>query len=382
MKDLAPLLSVLLIALTAACGDDDTSDQPDGSVSDAGGDAGGAVDAGSGGKGNAGSGGKGNAGSGGKGSAGSGGKGSAGSGGKGGSAGTGGDGDIDAGDEDAGAVTCDTDNGGCGDPAFYTCTDHAGAAPTCADIDECAADTDGCSQSCANTIGGFTCVCDARYALDPDGKTCHVLKVLYLGDSGRNHVAIRDELVAAGIDITDASPFSSWDGASPDVNDFDVVVYLQGNDYDLTLGPAADAALSAWMLAGGAVVRSEWIAWQIGPNVLDQTNFDQYLPVQSPDSSYYYSAAFTVTNDTHPLTEGMPASWTNVNGGCTVVEALTDAVVVATTDLCGPALTYKVFGSNGGTVIHINDDFGEDKGVDPDPNTLLLLINAVTFGGL
>ena len=36
-------------------------------------------------------------------------------------------------------IECLTDNGGCGDATYYTCTNNAGAAPTCA----CLTDTDG-----------------------------------------------------------------------------------------------------------------------------------------------------------------------------------------------------------------------------------------------
>jgi hypothetical protein len=60
-------------------------------------------------------------------------------------------------------------------------------------------------------------------------------------------------------------------------------------------------------------------------------------------------------------------------------------VVVATSDRCGPVLTYKEHGSNGGMVIHINDDFGQDDdevGAVVDPNTMAILLNAVRFGGM
>ena len=35
------------------------------------------------------------------------------------------------------AEECQTDNGGCGDPVFWQCTDIPGFPPTCKDIDEC-----------------------------------------------------------------------------------------------------------------------------------------------------------------------------------------------------------------------------------------------------
>ena len=207
-----------------------------------------------------------------------------------------------------------------------------------------------------------------------------VVRVLYLGDSARNTVAIYEELVDAGFEVTDATPFYAWDGVAPDVNDFDVVVYLQGEDYeDTNLLPAADAALTAWMLAGGTVIRSEWIAYEIGPFLVDETDFDQYLPVEAPDSQdYFYNTTWTLDIEDSPLVAGVPATWDSAGGGCTFVNAVDDAVVVATSDECGAALTYKEHGANGGRVIHINDDFSNDEDVAADPNTMAILINAVS----
>ena len=60
-------------------------------------------------------------------------------------------------DDTANADKCATDNGGCGDSTFYTCTNNEGADPTCADIDECATDNGGCGDStyyeCHNLVG-------------------------------------------------------------------------------------------------------------------------------------------------------------------------------------------------------------------------------------
>ena len=40
------------------------------------------------------------------------------------------------------------------------------------DIDECAADTDGCDQVCTNTPGSFECSCNSGFTLSGDGRTC------------------------------------------------------------------------------------------------------------------------------------------------------------------------------------------------------------------
>lgn len=206
------------------------------------------------------------------------------------------------------------------------------------------------------------------------------IRVLYLGDSADNTPTIYDYLVDEGFEVTDASPFYDWDGVTPAVTDFDVVVYLETEDYGDGLSSEGDAALTAWMLAGGTVIRSEWIAYSIGSGVALETDFDQYLPVEAPASDYEYSTTWSVALTDHPLVAGLPASWTNVDGGCSIVNAMPGTVIVATTDLCGPALTILEHGTAGGQVIHINDDFGYDQGAVPDVNALVLIANAVRFG--
>lgn len=210
--------------------------------------------------------------------------------------------------------------------------------------------------------------------------TTDQIRVLYLGDTADNTPTIYNYLVDEGFEVTDASPFYDWDGVTPAVTDFDVVVYLETNDYGYGLSTEGDAALSAWMLAGGTVIRSEWIAYSIGSGVALETDFDQYLPVEAPGSDYEYSTTWNVSLTDHPLVDGLPTSWTNVDGGCSIVNAMVDSVVVATTDLCGPALTILEHGTAGGQVIHINDDFGRDEMAVPDVNALVLLANAVRFG--
>ena len=42
----------------------------------------------------------------------------------------------------------------------------------CSDVDECAANTDGCEHICINTIGSFECSCLPGYMLNSDNQTC------------------------------------------------------------------------------------------------------------------------------------------------------------------------------------------------------------------
>lgn len=102
----------------------------------------------------------------------------------------------------------------------YTCTCTFGfsfTAGSCADVNECTADTDNCSQVCTNTTGGFTCSCNANYLLNADLHTCDICNTdalcgstcaacsggtLYCKDNGNNTsqcVACKEEAHCASI---------------------------------------------------------------------------------------------------------------------------------------------------------------------------------------
>ena len=46
-------------------------------------------------------------------------------------------------------------------------------AMTPIDIDECREETDGCGQTCENTVGSYTCGCNSGYRLATDRHTCN-----------------------------------------------------------------------------------------------------------------------------------------------------------------------------------------------------------------
>jgi len=78
----------------------------------------------------------------------------------------------------AGSNNCDTDNGLCSevnDAEVCSCVKGYtlnGDGKTCDETDECALETDACSQICTNTDGGYDCSCESGYILNVDGNTC------------------------------------------------------------------------------------------------------------------------------------------------------------------------------------------------------------------
>ncbi len=67
---------------------------------------------------------------------------------------------------------CLTNNGNCGNPAYFTCENNIGSVPTCTDINECLTNNGDCDFTCINNVGTLpTCTCDSGY--EGDGVTCN-----------------------------------------------------------------------------------------------------------------------------------------------------------------------------------------------------------------
>ena len=48
------------------------------------------------------------------------------------------------------------------------------------DVDECAEDTSGCTQTCTNTVGSYECSCDYGYRIASDNHGCNGKSNRYL----------------------------------------------------------------------------------------------------------------------------------------------------------------------------------------------------------
>ena len=201
--------------------------------------------------------------------------------------------------------------------------------------------------------------------------------VLMLRDDG-SELQIQPALEAAGHTVTDGGRYDAWDGITPSVSDFDVVVFLNAWEYGYPLLPAAATALQDYVAGGGGIVMTEWTAYDVchqakGPVVA------ALIPVTMPNCSDYGEVeTWTVTDPAHPLTAGVPASWIDNAGWSTVTPKL-DSIVVVTGAGGNAMVSYSR--ASGGVVVHLNHDMIYST-ASIHPNALQLMVNAAEFASV
>ena len=198
-------------------------------------------------------------------------------------------------------------------------------------------------------------------------------RVLLLGD-GEAELQVQPALEAAGFDVTLVDYYYNWDGVTPNVNDFDVVVLLDGEAYGYELSEAAGDALQAFVAKGCGFVMTEWTAYDVCYE--DKTGaVADLMPVTSaPDCSYDYGFDWLVTG-THSLTSSVPSSWYD-DATSGYVDPYPGTIVLMRDPDDTPLLSFST--ELGGTVIHLNHDMTYTTDT-MEPNALQLMVNAVGF---
>jgi hypothetical protein len=198
-------------------------------------------------------------------------------------------------------------------------------------------------------------------------------RVLLLGDDGAE-LQVQPALEAAGFDVTLVDYYHDWDGVTPDVNDFDVVVLLDGYDYGYELEEAAGDALQAFVAKGCGFVMTEWTVYDVCYEYKTGAIVDLIPVTSAPDCDYDDDLEWLVTG-THALTSSVPTSWTD-EATSSFVDPYPGTIVLMRTPDGVPLLSFST--ELGGTVVHLNHTMSYYPSTI-EPNALQLMVNAVGF---
>ncbi len=206
------------------------------------------------------------------------------------------------------------------------------------------------------------------------GTAAYACDVLLLGDT-EAELQVQSALEAAGHSVMFGGLHYDWDGVTPNVNDFDVVVLLDGqsNGHGFVSFPAAEAAIVEFVHGGGGLIVTEYVTQDVaygnfGPD------FGDLMPCYYTNNATYGST-WTVLDTGHFLATGLPASWYD---GATWSEVIPypSAAIVIETEQGTPLLSYRT--DAGGTVVHFNHDM--TWWIDQiNPTSMQALVNSAAF---
>jgi len=198
--------------------------------------------------------------------------------------------------------------------------------------------------------------------------------VLLLGDEDAE-TQVQPALEGAGHTVTFGGIYYDWDGVTPAVTDFDVVVFLNGYGYGYELQPAAAAALESFVPGGGRLVMTEWTAYDVCEGDKGEV-VANLMPAIMPDcNDYEYGGTWTVDDPSHPLAVGLPGTWSDDAAWCTVIRKL-GSVVVMSEAVGDPLAVYSKVSD--GTVVYLNHDMTYTTETI-NPNALQLIVNAAEY---
>jgi len=198
--------------------------------------------------------------------------------------------------------------------------------------------------------------------------------IMLLGDEDAE-TQVQAALEAAGHTVTFAGIYDEWDGITPAVSNFDVVVFLNGYDYGYELLPAAATALQGFVAGGCGLVMTEWTAYDVCSGYKGAI-VEGLMPVTMSDcGDYGYDETWTVDSPGHPLVTDLPASWSDPAGWSTVTPK-TGTTVVVSDSVGNPMVAYS--NASGGTVVYLNHDMTYTTS-SMTSESLQLIVNAAEY---
>lgn len=221
-------------------------------------------------------------------------------------------------------------------------------------------------------------------------------KVLILADvDAASTTALENSITAAGYQVTvRPGPEYTWNGASPSLSGYSVVVHLNGATYDQALPPSAQTALSNFVLYGGGFVGSQWNGYeqaadqQTGmPNLVLQgySNEQSENCASTPDSPCSMTYNVVPGQESHSVLAGIPSSFTfradAHDAGPQIAFESEPSAVLMRVPSGGPAVLVRQFGA--GKVVNFsfapNYGLGGDEQTLFDANVQRLYVNAVRW---
>ena len=157
-------------------------------------------------------------------------------------------------------------------------------------------------------------------------------------------------LRTAGHRVTEGGFYQDWDGSG--LADVETVVLLQGWEFADVMKEQADAALAAFVRAGGGLVRTEMAAGIIAGS--PYLEIDTLLPVESPNGETAEDTAWQIVRPGHPLARRLPRAFLVRHAGYAFVFPVAGAEVVAENPFAVPMITAASAGA--GRVVHVNHD--------------------------
>jgi hypothetical protein len=160
------------------------------------------------------------------------------------------------------------------------------------------------------------------------------------------------------------APEYTYDGVTPSLANFDVVIHLNGsskpqNSWTIAMPVAAQDSLEAFVARGGGFISSQWLGYERSTSVttrMPNLILQQWGANTADDNCTGCSITMTTVpaQANHPVLAGIPSSfvdiWEGFSSGDLFAFQTDQPIVLMTSNSGGPAVTVRQL-SGGGRVV-------------------------------